>query len=140
MSQVSVIEGVTYVDDSKATNLTSMGAALQMCEGPVLLIAGGLLKEKNMELPKEQLANKARRVYLIGDASERMLSAWHNVTACVECGTLERAVSQARDDAKEGDVVLLSPGCASFDQFSGFAERGDRFECFVRGIEEGDRE
>lgn len=125
-------EGVRFVDDSKATNISSMVAALKMTRSPVLLIAGGLLKEKRLDLAKEFLEKGTKRVYLIGEAAEEMAAAWCDVVVCRPSRTLEQAVASAIEDAQAGDTVLLSPGCASFDQFRNYHDRGERFAEFVR--------
>lgn len=139
MRRVAEQDGVLYINDSKATNLASLCAAVQMCDSPVRLIAGGRLKEKNLEWPKELLANRVARVYVIGEASATVSAAWDDAVPCIECKTLASAVRAAQQDAAPGDVVLLSPGCASFDQFSGFADRGEQYEKLVKCIVEGGR-
>jgi len=119
--------GVRYVDDSKATNLAALGAALRMVPGPVRLIAGGRVKENDFSAVKELLAEKAAGVYLIGEAAPALAAAWAAVVPCVPCGTLAAAVAAAGRAAVPGETVLLAPGGASFDQFRNFEERGDRF-------------
>jgi UDP-N-acetylmuramoylalanine--D-glutamate ligase len=136
MEQVAEIEGVRFIDDSKATNLAAMQAALEMLGGGVRLIAGGVLKEKSVDFVKEVLANKAPCVYLIGIASKDMESGWRDSVRCVECGDLETAVRLAFADAGVGETVLLSPGCASFDQFKSYKDRGERFKRIVEDIYE----
>jgi len=138
MQPVATINGVAFVNDSKATTLAAMAAALQMTTGRVRLIAGGIVKEKDLFFVKEVLAQKAACVYLIGQASKEMTSAWSDVVPCVECGTLNEAVHKARSDARTGETVLLSPACASFDQFRNFEERGERFMRLVCGRAEED--
>ncbi len=132
MQTVATIRGVGFVNDSKATNLTAMAAALRMIDGKARLIAGGLVKEKDFSFVKEVLAKKAVGVYLIGQASEEMASAWSDIVPCFRCGTLDAAVKQAGDDARAGETVLLSPACASFDQFRNFEQRGERFCLLVQ--------
>ncbi|HPB10851.1 MAG TPA: UDP-N-acetylmuramoyl-L-alanine--D-glutamate ligase [Kiritimatiellia bacterium] len=127
-------QGVRYVDDSKATSLAATAAALRMAQGPVRLIAGGLLKEKDLDGVKELLTQTTKKVYLIGQCAEQMFQAWSASVPCEVCGTLERAVESARCDALPGDVVLLSPGTASFDLFSSYRERGERFTERVRAV------
>ncbi|MBN2162674.1 MAG: UDP-N-acetylmuramoyl-L-alanine--D-glutamate ligase [Pontiellaceae bacterium] len=122
------IGGVTYINDSKATNLAAMAAGIQACSGGVHLIAGGLAKETDYTFVKEILAEQVTRIYLIGKASEAMYQAWNMVCSCVECDTLEQAFDTAERAAAEGETILLSPGCASFDQFCSFEERGACFE------------
>jgi UDP-N-acetylmuramoylalanine--D-glutamate ligase len=137
-ARVAEIDGVKYVNDSKATNLVAMCAAVKMCSGGVHLIAGGRPKEKDFSLAKDLLAQRVSRLYLIGEASELMQAAWGDAVRCELCGTLEAAVSAARKQAKPGDTVLLSPACASFDQFRDFNERGDCFAAIVRGLAAND--
>lgn len=126
--------GVSFVDDSKATSLAATAAALRMARKPVRLIAGGLLKEKDLESIKEVLTRTTQKVYLIGHCSGQMFHAWAASVPCEECGTLEQAVTAAVRDARAGDTVLLSPGTASFDQFSSYRERGERFTAQVRAV------
>jgi len=128
---VAEIDGVQYVDDSKATNLVAMCAAVKMCPGKVHLIAGGRPKESDFSLAKDLLAQRVSRLYLIGEASGAMQAAWGNAVRCDACGTLENAVIAAHKQAKPGETVLLSPACTSFDQFRDFNERGD---CFAAAV------
>jgi UDP-N-acetylmuramoylalanine--D-glutamate ligase len=127
MSEIGTVDGVRFVDDSKATNLAAMAAGIRMCDGSVRLVAGGLLKEKDLDSVKEVLAKKVMTVYLIGEAAGRMESAWADVVPCQQCGDIATAVKAAKEDAHKGEVILLSPGCASFDQFKNYGERGDQF-------------
>jgi len=131
---VAEIDGVKYVDDSKATNLAAMCAAVKMCSGKVHLIAGGRPKETDFSLAKDLLAQRVSHLYLIGEASGAMQDAWGDAVRCVSCGTLDQAVFAAQKQAKSGETVLLSPACTSFDQFRDFNERGDCFAVAVRGL------
>jgi UDP-N-acetylmuramoylalanine--D-glutamate ligase len=133
MQLVAARGGVRFVDDSKATSLAAVAAALQMFEGPVRLIAGGRLKEHDLDGLKELLTSRVRKVYLIGECAGRMYSAWSGAVPCKDCGTLDVAVAEAAREACTGETVLLSPGCASFDQFGSYRERG---ECFTRLVRE----
>ncbi len=127
-------QGVCFVDDSKATSLSATAAALRMVRKPVRLIAGGLLKEKDLEGIKELLTQTTKKVYLIGRCAEQMFQAWSTLVPCEECGTLECAVIAAVREAQAGETVLLSPGTASFDQFTSYRERGERFTAQVRTV------
>jgi len=127
-------QGVCFVDDSKATSLAATAAALQMVRKPVRLIAGGLLKENDLESLKELLTQTTKKVYLIGRCAGQMAQAWSTSVPCEECDTLERAVASAVREAQAGDTVLLSPGTASFDQFTSYRERGERFIAQVRAV------
>jgi UDP-N-acetylmuramoylalanine--D-glutamate ligase len=138
MQTVGVVRDVVFVNDSKATNLAAMAAALQMGVGPVRLIAGGLLKEKDLDGIKKILVNRVSGVYLIGKYSREMALAWEDTVQCTVCNGLRDAVSHAWEDAKEGDTILLSPGCASFDQFKGFEDRGEQFIELVLQIKKGE--
>lgn len=131
---IAEIGGVRYIDDSKATNIAAMCAAVRMVPGPVHLIAGGRLKESNFSLAKDLLAQRVSRLYLIGEASELMQAAWGDVVECILCGTLEQAVLAAQKQAVSGETVLLSPACTSFDQFRSFNDRGECFAAVVRGL------
>ena len=139
MEKVAVIKGVTYIDDSKATNLAALKAGLEMREYPVRLIAGGQLKEKSAKYVKEVLANKAVCVYVIGDAANILKAEWQDAVECLLCSDLEAAVRMACEDAECGDTVLLSPGCASFDQFRSYKDRGEKFKRIVERINEEEK-
>jgi UDP-N-acetylmuramoylalanine--D-glutamate ligase len=140
MQRVGFIDGVLFVNDSKATNLAALKAGLEMSNAPVRLIAGGQLKEKNLIFVKEVLANKAVCVYVIGSAANIFKSCWQDVVVCVHCTDLQTAVRRAWKDAKYGDTVLLSPGCASFDQFKSYKDRGEQFKEIVEKINEEKRD
>ena len=132
MQRVAVYRGVVYIDDSKATSLAALAAALRMTREPVRLIAGGRLKERDLDGVKELLAKRVKKVYLIGESTQALRDAWSPVVECAACGELQTAVLQAAREAETGEAVLLSPGCASFDQFDGYAQRGD---CFARLVQ-----
>ncbi len=136
METVATIGGVEFVDDSKATNLAALAAGLEMASGPVRLIAGGLLKERDLGTVKKRLVNRVRGVYIIGKYAQEMASAWQDAVPCSICRDLKEAVHLAWKETSTGEVVLLSPGCASFDQFRSFEDRGDQFKAIVRGLKE----
>lgn len=127
MEDIGTRNGVRFIDDSKATNLASMLAALKMVTGCARLIAGGLPKNESYEPACAILAEKVSGVYLIGKAADEMAAAWRNVVPCHLCGTLVKAVEEAWKNAVSGETILLSPACASFDQFRSFEERGNLF-------------
>ncbi|MGH2983550.1 MAG: UDP-N-acetylmuramoyl-L-alanine--D-glutamate ligase [Solirubrobacterales bacterium] len=127
--------GVLYVNDSKATNVASAIAGIEAFEGGVHLILGGSLKGESFGRLLEPVEARCRACYLIGEAAEQLSTALapaepRGVTL-VESGTLERAVEAAHARAQSGEVVLLSPACASFDAFADFEERGERFRQLV---------
>jgi len=125
MERVASVRGVTFINDSKGTNPDAVVAALEGIEGPVWLIAGGRHKGVSFAKWKGPFAKKVERVLLVGEASGAIREALEGLCGIEECGTMERAV--ARGMAAKGRTVLLSPGCASFDQFASYEERGDLF-------------
>jgi UDP-N-acetylmuramoylalanine--D-glutamate ligase len=131
-------DGVLYVNDSKATNVASALAGIRAFAGGVRLIAGGRPKEESFEPLASSVAERCAACYLIGEAAERMATELRPVAEAgveiSEVSTLERAVESAAADAKPGEVVLLSPACASFDAFKDFEERGDRFRELVEAL------
>ena len=134
MRVAAEISGVTYVDDSKATNPAAVAAALASLEVPVVLILGGSEKLTDFSEVLPGL-HRCRAIVCQGEAGPRIAAyledeGFQDVIHRVP--DLAEAVARAGDLARPGDVVLLSPGCASFDQFSGYAERGDAFIRFVR--------
>ncbi|BBL78953.1 UDP-N-acetylmuramoylalanine--D-glutamate ligase [Rubrobacter xylanophilus] len=135
MQVVAEEDGVTYVDDSKATNPAAVAAALQSLAGrSVVLILGGSEKETDFEEVLPHLQG-CRAVVCQGEAGPRLhqyLSERWSGEVALE-GDLASAVAAARRLARRGDVVLLSPGCASFDQFSGYEERGEAFARLAGG-------
>ncbi len=136
LQNVGAIGGVAFINDSKATNLAALSAALRIVPPPIRLIAGGLAKETDFNIVKDVLANTARQVYLMGKCGAAMAAAWQDVVPCVLCGTLERAVRQAWQDARPGETVLLAPGGASYDQFENFEHRGREFAGLVTRLQQ----
>jgi UDP-N-acetylmuramoylalanine--D-glutamate ligase len=127
------VSGVTYVDDSKATNPSAVAAALESFDVPVVLILGG--SEKNTDF-SEVLPGLGvcRAVVCQGEAGPRIAAYLEDQgfqDVVHRTPDLEKAVKRATELARPGDVILLSPGCASYDQFPGYAERGDAFIGFV---------
>jgi len=132
MQNIGTIRGVKFINDSKATSLSALAGALTMCGDGIRLIAGGQLKEKDPSICKNLLAKKVKGVYLFGRDAQILEKAWSDVVFCKCFATMEEAVKDAFYDARDGEKILLSPGCASFDQFSGYEERG---ECFIKYME-----
>jgi UDP-N-acetylmuramoylalanine--D-glutamate ligase len=123
-------DGVTYVDDSKATNPSAVVAALEAFSQPVILIAGGKSKRTDFSAMGTAIKKRARAVVLIGEAAAEIASVI-DASRSAHAGSMEEAVSIARALAQPGDVVLLSPGCASFDMFTSAEARGDAFAAAV---------
>ena len=132
MERIREKDGVLFVNDSKATNPTATAPALAAFER-IRWICGGLAKTDNLDECAPYLGH-IRSAYTIGEAAElfeRLLSPHIRVK---NCGKLDVAVREAAADAETGDTVLLSPACASFDQFRDFEDRGDQFRSQVRGL------
>lgn len=138
LEQVAEIDGVRFVNDSKATNVASASVGIRAFEGGVHAILGGSEKEEPFTPLIDPLRERARACYLIGATAERMARELAPVLeAGVElhrCADIEEAVLRAADAATAGEVVLLSPACASFDAFDNFEQRGDRFRRIVEGL------
>lgn len=132
MQTVAVSAGVRFINDSKATNLAALRAGLQTAGGRTHLIAGGRLKEGNLDSLKEVLVSRVKAAYVIGESCAAMVAAWSDAIDCHACGCLDEAVRSACERAVSGDIVLLSPGCASFDQFRNYEDRGNQFCRLVR--------
>jgi UDP-N-acetylmuramoylalanine--D-glutamate ligase len=126
--------GVTFVDDSKGTNVGAVVEALAAVKAPVILIAGGMDKGGDYAPLRKPLEKKVRLLILIGSAREKMRAALEGATEIEVVPTLADAVRHADSIASEGDTVLLSPACSSFDQFKDYAERGRVFKELVRAL------
>lgn len=134
MEEVATIEGVTFINDSKGTNVGAVMNALKSVDRPVVLIAGGQDKGSDFSPLCELVSEKVRAVVLIGEAAERLSLVLNGYAFVERDENLEAAVSTAFLMAKPGEVVLLSPACASFDSFRDFEERGLSFKAAVKGL------
>ena len=134
MEEVATIEGVTFINDSKGTNVGAVMNALKSVDRPVVLIAGGQDKGSDFSPLCELVSEKVRAVVLIGEAAERLSLILNGYAFVERAENLEAAVSTAFLMAKPGEVVLLSPACASFDSFRDFEERGLSFKAAVKGL------
>ncbi|MBU0964986.1 MAG: UDP-N-acetylmuramoyl-L-alanine--D-glutamate ligase [Proteobacteria bacterium] len=126
--RVTEIKGVSYFDDSKATNVGAVQSALEGMTQPVILIAGGRDKGGDYLYMAESVRAKVKKMVLIGEAREKMAKAFEGITSIEKADSLEEAVLKAARCAEEGDAVLLSPACASFDMFQSYADRGEKFQ------------
>ncbi len=125
---VAEIGGVAYFDDSKATNVGAVLAALDAMSRPVVLVAGGRDKGGGYTMLAAQAGKKIKGVVLIGEARERIAAAFGASVPVAMASDMAEAVTRAAHLASPGDAVLLSPACASFDMFTGYAQRGERFQ------------
>jgi UDP-N-acetylmuramoylalanine--D-glutamate ligase len=132
--RVGVVNGVEFVNDSKATNIDALEKALLSETRPMVLIAGG--KDKGFEFGSitELIVKKVHHAVLIGEMAGRIAAAWGKRVPCEKAGSLEDAVRRSRKHARSGDVVLFSPGTSSFDMFKNYADRGDQFRNLIQSL------
>jgi UDP-N-acetylmuramoylalanine--D-glutamate ligase len=131
---VREIGGVSFVNDSKGTNVGAVLRSLESFSSPVVLIAGGRDKAGDFTQLRDAVRGKVKAIVLIGEAKDKIKTALCEHTECFFAKSLEEAVQKAKEAASEGDVVLLSPGCASFDMFEDFEDRGRKFKGLVNGL------
>ncbi len=129
------IRGISIYNDSKSTNPDSLKVALESFHRPVVLIAGGLSKETDYGYLRPLIEEHVKLLILIGKATDKLCESWSGTVPVIRSEVMENAVITALDKAVEGDVILLSPACASFDQYSSFEERGEHFIRLVEGLQ-----
>jgi UDP-N-acetylmuramoylalanine--D-glutamate ligase len=131
---VADINGVSWINDSKATNPGATLAAIQGIDEPIILLAGGQSKGANMQSLCPAVKEKVSCVLLFGQDADQIEDSLQGCTRIERLDNLAQAVVRAHQIAQTGDLVLLSPACASFDQFKGFADRGEQFSKLVRSL------
>jgi UDP-N-acetylmuramoylalanine--D-glutamate ligase len=135
---VATVRGVDYYNDSKATNVDATIKALESFPANIHLILGGKDKGSDYTVLNNLLRQRVKRVYTIGAAAAKIesqiISSKNGGPELVHAETLENAVRKASAVAQSGDVVLLAPACASFDQFKSYEHRGKVFKDFVRSL------
>lgn len=134
LTLVATLDGARYVNDSKATNVDSLKRALESFGRPIVLIAGGRDKDGDFAAITPLVVERVSHLVTLGEAADKLERTWKQVPA-TRAATLEAAVTAARSLVTPGGVVLLSPGCASYDMFRNFEERGARFEAAVHALE-----
>jgi UDP-N-acetylmuramoylalanine--D-glutamate ligase len=135
---VAEIDGVSYYNDSKGTNVGAVMKSLESFDSPVILIAGGLDQHGEFEQLIPLVRERVKKLILIGDAAGIIETALGKYTDTVRAVSMREAVAVARQSAERGDVVLLSPACASFDMFDNFEHRGQVFKDAVGSLGDGD--
>ena len=128
---VATIQGVDFVDDSKGTNVGAVASALASYDCPVILIAGGRDKDSDFTLLSSLIRKRVKALVLMGETREHLARVWAGLAPAHVVGDMAQAVEQARRLAEPGDLVLLSPACASFDMFRDYAHRGETFQHLV---------
>lgn len=131
---VREIDGVKYVNDSKATNVDSVWYALKSFDEPLFLILGGQDKGNDYTRIKDLVAEKVKKIYAIGSSAEKVYNYFHNIVKVELKISLEDVVKNVSKETRNGDVVLLSPACASFDMFDNYEHRGKVFKEAVNNL------
>jgi UDP-N-acetylmuramoylalanine--D-glutamate ligase len=135
MESVATVRGVEFVNDSKATNVNSTWYALESMTKPTVLILGGVDKGNDYSLLQELVKEKVKAIVCLGVDNKKIHEAFKDtLPAIVDAGSAEEAAKAAFDLATIGDVVLLSPACASFDLFKNYEDRGTQFKNAVKNL------
>ena len=135
LEEVKVVDGVTYVNDSKATNVNSVFYALDTIKTPIVWIVGGQDKGNDYNSLLPYVHEKVRAIVCLGVDNTPIIQSFYNtIGTLVETRSMDEAVKLAQSFAQEGDTVLLSPACASFDLFKNYEERGDLFKAAVQKL------
>ncbi|MEN8782636.1 MAG: UDP-N-acetylmuramoyl-L-alanine--D-glutamate ligase [Desulfobacterales bacterium] len=132
---VAAIAGVRYYDDSKATNIDAVLRAIECFSAPIVLLLGGRNKRGDFRLLKESLRRRVKQVVLFGEAGDEIAAALDGAATASRAGSMAEVVATAGRIASAGDVVLLSPGCASFDMYENYTRRGEDFRRNVENLE-----
>jgi UDP-N-acetylmuramoylalanine--D-glutamate ligase len=135
LEYVRTLEGVRYFNDSKGTNVGAVLKSVESFSEPLILIAGGRDKAGDFVQLADLVSRKVKTLVLIGEAAGKIKAALGSRTETVMARDLDEAVTVSRGKAHPGDVVLLSPACASFDMFRDFEDRGRKFKKIVMGLE-----
>jgi UDP-N-acetylmuramoylalanine--D-glutamate ligase len=128
------VKGVKFYNDSKATNTDSVRFALQSFDTPVRIILGGSDKGEDFTVLNPYLERFAKHLYILGATREKMKEAYKGFTNLTECLSFEEAIKSAFCDSSAGDIILLSPACASYDMFKNYEQRGKRFKEIVQEL------
>jgi UDP-N-acetylmuramoylalanine--D-glutamate ligase len=134
LEQVATINGVPYYNDSKATNVDGVLRALDSFSKPILLLMGGRDKGSNFSVLQDRIRAHAKELIVMGESAEAIRSALGQLLPTKTAASMQEAVTMAFQDADPEDVVLFSPGCASFDWYNNYAERGDDFRGAVEEL------
>lgn len=132
---VSAVHGIEFVNDSKATNVNSTWYALESMQKPVIWIAGGVDKGNDYTMLTDLVKSRVKAIVCLGVDNKKLIEAFKGIVPVItESGSAEEAVQAAYQLGKKGDVVLLSPACASFDLFENYEDRGRKFKAAVRTL------
>lgn len=131
---VATVQGVTFYNDSKATNTDSVNSALTSFEKPIRVIMGGSDKGEDFSVMTDMLKKWAQKIYITGATEAKMRQAWMGKVPLVCISDFEKCIRTAFEDSMAGDIIVLSPACASFDKFENFEHRGNTFKDIVHKI------
>lgn len=131
---VKEINGIKIINDSKATNVDSVWYALRSFESPIYLILGGKDKGNDYSKIHEEVKRRVKKIYAIGSSAEKVYEYFKLVTAVEIVASFEEAIKKGVLEAKEGNILMLSPACASFDMFKNYEDRGQQFKKIVNGL------
>ena len=131
---VRELDGVKYINDSKATNVDSVWYALRSFDQPIYLILGGQDKGNDYNQIKDLVLNKVKKIYAIGSSADKVFNFFHHDVKVEIKQTLEEVVAAVNSEARENEIVLLSPACASFDMFNDYEHRGKVFKEAVNNL------
>lgn len=134
MEFVKEIEGIKFINDSKGTNVGATIKSIESFNEPIILIAGGKDKGNDYLPLKPLIEDRVKFLILIGEAKKKMASVMNGFRNILNAESFEEAVNEAFDKAEKGDVVLLSPACASFDMFRDYEDRGEQFRKIVKSL------
>lgn len=125
---VREIEGIKFINDSKATNVDSVVVALKSFDDPIFLILGGQDKGNDYSMIEDLVIEKVKKIYAIGSSAEKIFNYFHSKVKTEIKKDFDEVINTALSEAREGDIVLLSPACASFDMFDNYEHRGKVFK------------
>jgi len=131
---VREINGITFINDSKATNVDAVWYAIRSFDKPIFLILGGKDKGNDYSKIKDEVKKRVKKIYALGSSAEKVYSYFKNITSVEVVKTLEDAVNKGLAEASTGEYVLLSPACASFDMFKNYEDRGQQFKNIVKKL------
>jgi UDP-N-acetylmuramoylalanine--D-glutamate ligase len=131
---VKELNGIKFINDSKATNVDSVWYALRSFDEPIYLILGGKDKGNDYSKIREEVKKRVRKIYAIGSSAQKIYEYFNNVTEVEIIDSLENTVSKSAKEAVENGVILLSPACASFDMFKNYEDRGFQFKKIVNAL------
>jgi UDP-N-acetylmuramoylalanine--D-glutamate ligase len=133
---VSDVDGIKFINDSKATTVDATLWALRTVDAPVILIVGGREKGNDYSAIVNAVREKVKHMVVIGETKEKIRRSFQDIVPLEEASSLEEAVEKARQQASRGDCILFSPMCKSFDMFTDYEDRGRKFKSIVVGIRE----